>query len=124
MKRKTRFWIVLIGILLAVSVAAMVIQFALRETGTAQIWLEGELLRTIDLTAVEESFTFTVTGEHGSNRIEVENGRICVIQADCPDQVCVRQGWIADSSTPIVCLPNGLVIEIIGKDAGLDAVLQ
>ena len=62
-------------------------------------------------------------GERGSNTIQVEPGRIRVLEADCPDQVCVRQGWISDEVTPIVCLPHRLVIQVSGgTDAGVDAL--
>lgn len=124
MVKKTKFWLFLIVLLLVASIAAIVVQFAGRESGTAKIWLNGELVRTIDLTAVDEPYTFEVAGDTITNMVEVEKGRIRVTQADCPDQVCVRQGWISDSSVPVVCLPNGLVIEIVGTDNGLDAVVQ
>ena len=51
----------------------------------------------------------------------MEQGRIRVSQADCPDQVCVDQGWIADGTVPIVCLPHKLVIEIVGGGSAFDA---
>ena len=111
-------------LLLVVCIVAMVVQFSGRESGTAKVWLDGELLRTIDLNAVEEPYTFPVTGKRCTNVVEVEQGRIRVREADCPDQVCVRQSWIADSATPVVCLPNGLVIEITGTEEGPDAVVQ
>ena len=122
--RKTRFWILLIVLLLAICIFAAVMQFTKRESGTAEIWLDGELLQTIDLTAVKEPYTFEVVGKRCTNLVEVEQGRIRVKEADCPDQVCVRQSWIADSATPVVCLPNGLVIEITGTEDGPDAVVQ
>ena len=60
----------------------------------------------------------------GYNIVEVEPGRIRVSEADCPDQVCVRQGWIATSAAPVVCLPHGLVIEITGGESEVDAVVR
>jgi len=44
-----------------------------------------------------------------------------VAQADCPDQVCVHQGWIADGRVPIVCLPNQLIVQIEEGGSPLDA---
>ena len=49
------------------------------------------------------------------------SGRIRVESADCPDQVCVDQGWISDGTVPVVCLPNRLVIQIEGGGDGLDS---
>ncbi|HOV15964.1 MAG TPA: NusG domain II-containing protein [Candidatus Cloacimonadota bacterium] len=41
---------------------------------------------------------------------EIKNGKIRMLQADCPDKICVRQGW--SDMMPIICLPNQIVIEI------------
>ena len=60
-------------------------------------------------------------GAGGSNTILVEQGRIRVIEANCPDQVCVDQGWISNGTVPIVCLPHKLMIQIVGGGEALDA---
>ena len=57
----------------------------------------------------------------GSNTVSVRPGAVCVSHASCPDQVCVRQGWVSYSVFPIVCLPNQLVIQIKGGESDLDA---
>ena len=81
----------------------------------------GTVLAEIDLTALSQTYTLPVEGKNGLwNRVVAQQGRICVEEASCPDQVCVRQGWISDSSLPIVCLPNKLVIEIVGKEGAFD----
>ena len=58
--------------------------------------------------------------EGGYNLIEVERGRIRVAEADCPDQVCVRQGWISNSVVPIACLPHKLVVQLESASGGVD----
>lgn len=56
---------------------------------------------------------FTVTGADGCvNEIEVRSDSIGVISADCPDKLCVHQGFISSTGLPIVCLPNKLVIRL------------
>jgi hypothetical protein len=79
----------------------------------------------IDLSAVKETYTLTYTGKSGvTDVVEVSPGQIRVLEADCPDQICVKQGWIKNSVAPIVCLPNALVIQITdAPDAGVDAVV-
>ena len=52
--------------------------------------------------------------------MEVSEGKIRVCEADCPDQVCVNQGWISSEAVPIVCLPHKLMIEIVNGGGGLD----
>lgn len=121
--RSTKFWVVLTAALLAVSLlAAALVLGGKTGSAVAAVYQDGRLLRTIDLSAVEEPYTFTVDGPAGTNTIEVEPGRIRVAHAGCPDQVCVNQGWISNGVVPIVCLPNGLVIQIEGGDADIDGV--
>ena len=97
-----------------------------QEQGTvARITLDGELIEEIDLSALTEPKTIVVEGKDGlTNTIIAEHGSIRVEKADCPDQVCVRQGAISDGTVPIVCLPNKLIIEIRGGGGGLDGAAQ
>ena len=89
---------------------------------TAQIYQYGELVEEVRLDQVTGSYTIPLSGEDGSeNLVEVEPGRIRVVSANCPDQVCVRQGWISDASVPVVCLPHQVVIEITGGESYADA---
>ena len=82
-------------------------------TPTADVYQNGNLIASIPLSSVKESYTFTVSSENGgSNVIEVRKGTIGIVSADCPDQICVQQGFITDSVLPITCLPHRLVIQI------------
>ena len=79
----------------------------------ADIYQNGQLKQSIDLTTVTEPFTFTIYGEgEHTNTIEVRPGSIGILSADCPDKLCVNQGFISTSQIPITCLPNRLVIQI------------
>ncbi len=80
---------------------------------TAYIYQNGTLLTTIDLSAVTETYSFTVDSPDGGyNTIEIKPGAIGIKEADCPDRLCVLMGYADSSLLPIVCLPHGLVIEI------------
>lgn len=80
----------------------------------AKVYLDGELVRSIDLNAVALPYEFTVESSRGYNRVLAEHGRISVIEADCPDHLCIKQGAIENDAIPIVCLPHRLVIRIEG----------
>ena len=113
------------GLAAAVILSAAALLIPREEAAVAVIKQNGKHLRTIDLSAVTVRQSFPIEGENGcSNTVEVEPGRIRILKADCPDQICVNQGWISDSSVPIVCLPNKLVIEIIGGEDAFDAVTK
>ncbi len=94
----------------------------------AYIYSDEELIEVIDLNAVTEPYTVTVGDEeNGYNIIEVRNGSIGVIEASCPDGVCINTGFIDSSLIPVVCLPNKLVIEIKSEgdyEESFDAVAE
>ena len=120
--KSTKFWVILVAVLLAASLLGTALTLG-RQTGTvANVYLDGRCIRSIDLSQVGQAYSFTVEGPAGTNTVLVEPGRICVSHAGCPDQVCVRQGWIATGVAPIVCLPNRLVIQI--EDAGQAAEID
>lgn len=117
--------------ILALSVCILLFQYksSNEQNILAEIYLNGEQIKIISLSAVDTPYSFTVEGENGTNIISVEHGRICVSEADCPDQICVHQGWVSGCVTPIVCLPNKLVIqfEIITEgisEEAIDGVIQ
>ena len=102
---------------LCVLCIALIPLFA-RPGATADILQNGTLLRSVSL---DKSTEFTVPAPNGgSNTVTVRDGRIRVSHASCPDQVCVKQGWVSTDMTPIVCLPNGLVVQIKGGDRHID----
>ena len=58
------------------------------------------------------AFLLVITCDEGTNVVLLENGRISIVQADCPDKLCVEQGAITTGGVPIVCLPHKLYINI------------
>lgn len=116
---KTKTWIIIISAIFLLSlVFSLLIFLRPRRAGTAEIYVDGELIRTVDLNNDE---TFTVDTGRGVNTVLVSAGRIRVIDADCPDRVCVKSGWLTGSA-PIVCLPHRLVISFSSDTGGPDAV--
>ncbi len=59
----------------------------------------------------------------GKNTAVIENGSIYMKWADCPDNMCVHQGKITDSSKKIICLPNRVIIETT-KKSNTDTVVR
>ena len=79
----------------------------------ADIYQNGNLLQSIRLDTVIGEYTFVIRGENGAaNTVCVRPGSIAIVDASCPDQICVHQGFISTSLLPITCLPNRLVIRV------------
>ena len=84
------------------------------EPRIAVITQDNVLVERIDLNAVEEPREITLPGPY-HEILQVEKGRIRFKEADCPDQICVRRGWLQNPGDMAVCLPNKAIIRITGN---------
>ena len=87
----------------------------------AEIYLDGELVETVDLAALTEEREIPV-GEHVT--VLAAPGRVRVKHSDCPDKLCEHMGWSSSPAKPIICLPNRVTVAVSGGRAESDAVLR
>lgn len=83
---------------------------------TALIKVNGKTYKEINLTENMRGKEIEIETEYGYNLLEIGDGDIKVVDASCPDKLDVKQGSISKPGEIIVCLPNRLTIEIIGKN--------
>lgn len=123
---KTKAWIIIFAVLCILLAAAAFLTARVRTGVIANVYSHGRCIRSIDLSAVTEAYSFTVEDDEGHiNTVEVEHGRIRVVEANCPDRVCVNTGWLSHGLRPIVCMPAKLVIRLESSpaaDEGFDSV--
>lgn len=114
-------WISVFIIIISLCTAALFgAEFINKNRTVAVITLEGKELYLIDLT--KENTTFVISTKYGTNTVTVQKGEIRITSADCPDKLCVKHGALKSVSSPIVCLPNKLVISLQKNDADSTAV--
>jgi len=53
----------------------------------------------------------------GDMTIEIKDNKVRVKKEESPKNYCSKQGWVGNVATPIFCLPNAVVITIIGENA-------
>ncbi len=80
------------------------------------VQVAGEEIKRIILDPKLIGHTIPIETQYGYNLIELGDNKVRVIEADCPDEIDVKQGYISGIGETIVCLPNKLVIEIKGID--------
>lgn len=84
----------------------------------------GAVLCTLPLKADAEKEILSPDGS-GFNLVRVQNGTVCIADADCPDRTCVRMGAISRAGETLVCLPHRLTITLEGAaSSALDAVTR
>lgn len=69
---------------------------------------------------LNEDAQVTVTTSLGSNTIEVREGSVRVVAADCPNGNCLHEQPLSAPGGQIICLPHQLWIEVLaaGDDPG------
>ncbi len=118
MKLKTVYFIA--ALIFLSGIIGSVILLQKPKTEIVEIIQDEKILYTIDLSKCEDK---TIKLEYGGsyNIIEIKDGKIHIKEAGCKDKVCVNHGRL-NSTAPIVCLPNHLVIRYsAAKD--VDAVV-
>lgn len=123
MKELTRGDKILIAIIIIVNVAALFFVKNLAfnyENKYISIQVNGEEIKKITFDSNMVGKQIPIETEYGYNLIEIGDEKVRVIEADCPDQLDVKQGYISRVGEVIVCLPNKLVIEIKGGNIETD----
>jgi len=116
----TAWDIALAAVFAAAAIAILV--FALHPSdsgGLVNISSGGESIGTFSL-----SKDTSIPVENGDfvNTVEISDGKVRVVGANCPDQHCVRHAAISYENECIVCLPAKLVVTITdGEEAEVDA---
>ena len=78
-----------------------------RDCGSIRITVSGEEYGTYPLA---RNMKIKI---NGTNTCRIKDGSAQMIEADCPDHLCIHQGAIDNRGGMIICLPNEVVIESI-----------
>ena len=54
--------------------------------------------------------------------IDREKG-ICIKDVTCPNETCMKMGWVKSVGYPVTCLPNGVYVIITSPDVDKDIIL-
>ncbi|WP_232695812.1 NusG domain II-containing protein [Brevibacillus daliensis] len=118
--------LLIIGVVLVVALVLLVPRFLGNNSSEkkhndqryALITVDNKEYKKVPLT--EEEQMITVETSHGKNVLKVHNNGIEMHEADCADQVCKSFGFITEPYQTIVCLPNRVLVEIVGGEEGAD----
>lgn len=108
-----------IAIVLTIFVISAALAFFLHrpsDSNKVTVVRDNEVLYTFDLSRTENQTIRIEYPNGGYNIVEIKDGTICISDADCPDQTCVKTGILKSSGIPVVCLPHHLVIKYINNE--------
>ncbi|MDD3269281.1 MAG: NusG domain II-containing protein [Syntrophomonadaceae bacterium] len=115
----------LLGILLVFLIFSYPVYFLVnREASslTAEISVNGNTISRIDLNNPPPERLINITGPIGTSVAEVKPGAIRMKFSPCPDQYCMKTGWIDRPGQIIVCVPNRIIIKISPDKNPVDTI--
>lgn len=119
MNEKKRLWkrdVMLIAALLLVTAIAFLLVNGRRQAGSAVIVaVNGQEMGRYSLSV---DGIYALNG--GTNLLQIQDGAAAMLEADCPDGLCVHQGKIRYDGQCITCLPNRLTVTVEGGEGGVD----
>ncbi len=111
-------------ILVGIIVCVIVLAFLLHEfiggkgAGSVTIKVSGKIEGVYPLSEDRE---IAING--GTNILVIKNQQADIVDADCPDKLCVNQKPISKNKESLICLPNKVVVEIdSSENSEFDAV--
>ncbi len=109
---KTKRDIILICALLLIAAGLFLLFFLGAEEGArVVVKVNGVEVARYSL---EQNGEYELNG--GTNTLVIKDGKAWISHAECPDQLCVKQGKIHISGQSIACRPNFLTVTVYGGD--------
>ncbi|MDS0524431.1 NusG domain II-containing protein [Clostridium sp. SHJSY1] len=78
----------------------------------AEITLNGKFYKKIPLSEHTGEEQIDIKTDYGYNILKIKDKSIQILDADCPDKICVKSGFISNPGEQLVCLPHKLMIQI------------
>lgn len=122
MNRWDKLLTITIIVLALIFMAAFEI-FAFGQSGeTVVIYVDGQEQASYNFRALGAPQEYVCQTEHGYNKIIIDSRGAYVSESSCKDQTEVKQGRVYKTNTSLVCLPNRLVVQIVGGRSDADIV--
>ncbi len=118
----TRYDILLIAGLLVVALIALgIMRYGTGAVDEVSVQVDGEEVIRLPLT---DDKHFSVEGHLGKTEMEIKDGQVRVMDSPCARKTCVHTGWIHKPYQTIICMPNHVVIGLVGSsdDDKLDGI--
>ncbi len=56
-----------------------------------------------------------VEGRIGESVIEISREGVRFVDSCCPNHLCMKRGWVSKPGDMVACVPNGIIVRVIGK---------
>lgn len=102
-------WLLLGSVMTAACIMLFVYRLITTEGAYAAVVQEGV---TTELYPLSENLEVVIETPYGNNTLCIQDGAAFIMQADCPDKLCMKQKKISQNGESLICLPHRLVIQV------------
>lgn len=104
---------ILVGGLLVLAAGLFLFLYRAPKGGAAQVQVDGVTVVTLPL---DVDTVYAIDGVGGGhNTLVIADGKASITEATCPDGVCVRHRAVDRAGQSIICLPNKVVVRVVGE---------
>ena len=120
-RNKFRNDVILVTVILVIAVTVLLFINATKVQGNrVVVKINGVEAQSYALSENTEFEIKTGKNNENSNIVVIENGKVRVTEADCPDGICKEYRPISYVGETIICLPHKVVIEIVGDNTDME----
>lgn len=107
--------IILIVVVIIVGLSVMAFLNLNKTEGSKVLLIVND--KTVKSFSLSKNISYSYKNKDGIlNTFRIKNGYVDMLDATCPDKLCVRHKKIHYNHETIVCLPHKLVLEIVGGE--------
>lgn len=115
-----------IGLIISIVFLGFVLCFFVYSTDNGnfvEIEVDSNKIATL---SINEDTTYKIE-KNGivTNVVEIKNGEVSMIDANCRDKICVNHKKIKRNNESIICLPNKVIVTVVSNnESDVDGVVR
>ena len=106
--------IIVISLIFVAAVSWIIINNIYQSKGSYIEIIVSEKVK--DTLPLDKDTEYRVAEKDFMNVIKIKDGQVYMEAADCPDELCVKQGKISKNGQSIICLPHKVVVRVVSAD--------
>ncbi|HPZ16106.1 MAG TPA: NusG domain II-containing protein [Sphaerochaeta sp.] len=115
-----RYPTLLTDLLILLALASVVIVLTLKTYSGGSGYIEVRTHQAVYRYALSTDQEVSVDGPLGKTDILIKGGRASIIDSACPTKSCTEQRAISSSGEWIACLPNHVLITVVGSESSAE----
>ena len=79
---------------------------------------EGDTLKL----PLDQDKRLEIAGVLGTSIIEIKDRQVRFVDSPCQGKQCIITGWLEEDGQRAACIPNGVTVQIVGRDRRFDSL--